>query len=83
MEAYFLHSTNDTRDRSSEIEQLLAKYKAAMADTMPAGSCPSYAGKAFSCKAICRIMAETWLEECDFDAVRGTEAFRRIQKSLE
>ena len=32
---------------------------------------------------ICRIMAETWLEECDFDAVRGTEAFRRIQKSLE
>lgn len=27
MEAYFLHSTNDTRDRSSEIEQLLAKYK--------------------------------------------------------
>lgn len=34
-------------------------------------------------RPICRIMAETWLKECDFDAVRGTEAFRRIQKSLE
>lgn len=34
-------------------------------------------------RPICRIMAETWLAERDFDAVRGTEAFQRIQKRLE
>ena len=59
------------------------EYKAAMADTMPAGSCPSYAGKAFSCKAICRIMAESWLMEPEFDPSRESDAFRRIQQSLE
>ena len=30
-----------------------------------------------------RILSETWMAERDFDAVRGTEAFQRIQKSLE
>lgn len=34
-------------------------------------------------RLICRIMAETWLEERDFDVVRDTDAFRHIQESLE
>ena len=42
----------------ARIRSRCREYKAAMAETMPEGSCPSYAGKAFSCKAICRIMAE-------------------------
>ena len=42
----------------ARIRSRCREYKAAMAETMPAGSCPSYAGKALSCKAICRIMAQ-------------------------
>lgn len=42
----------------SRIRSRCREYIAAMAETMPAGSLPSFASKAFSCKAIYRIMAE-------------------------
>lgn len=34
-------------------------------------------------RPICRIMAESWLMEPDFDPYRESDAFRRIQQSLE
>ena len=34
-------------------------------------------------RPVCRILKDTWMAERDFDAVRDTEAYQYIQKSLE
>ena len=56
----------------NKIREHVKAYKETMAETMPAGSVPEFASKAFSCKQIYRIMAE---EGIDIDAVSPGEIY--------
>lgn len=55
-----------------KIREHVRAYKTAMAQYFPAGSMPEFAGKAFSCKQIYRIMAE---EGIDIDVVSPGEIY--------
>lgn len=59
-----------------KIREHVRTYRDAMVATMPAGSMPEFASKAFSCKHIYRIMAE---EGIDIDVVSPGEIYTAMQ----